>query len=68
MKTGVYGISWAKRFFGPLVPLFRGEIGIGVLHWILTVLTAGLWWLAMVFMDNKQCTTQNIDIRLGPGR
>ena len=68
MKIGVYGISWTEPFFGPLVLLFRGEIGIGVLHWILTVLTAGLWWIAMVFMDNKQCMTQNIDIRLGPGR
>ena len=56
MKTGVYGFSWTYLFFGPLVPLFRGEIGIGVLHWILTVLTAGLWWIAMVFMYNKQST------------
>ena len=58
MKTGVYGFSWTYLFFGPLVPLFRGEIGIGVLHWILTVLTAGLWWIAMVFMYNKQYMTR----------
>ncbi len=58
MTTGDYGFSWTYVFFGPLVPLFRGEIGIGVLHWILTIMTAGLWWIAMVFMYNKQYMTR----------
>jgi hypothetical protein len=54
MKTGVYGFSWTYFFFGPFVPLLRGEIGIGILHWLLTVLTVGIWWLFMIFLYNKQ--------------
>ena len=34
VKTGYVGFSWTYLFFGPLVPLVRGEVGIAVLHFI----------------------------------
>lgn len=53
MKTGVSGFSWTY-FFGPFVPLLRGGIGIGMLHWLLTVLTVGIWWSFMICLYKKQ--------------
>ena len=58
MKTGCYGFSWTYLFFGFMVPLFRGEIGIALLHAILCVITAGLWWLISAFIYNKQYMTR----------
>lgn len=58
IKTGCYGISWTYLFFGFFVPLFRGEIGIAILHVILSFLTFGLWWILCVFLYNKQYMTR----------
>jgi hypothetical protein len=58
IKTGCYGFSWTYLFFGFLVPLFRGEIGIAVLHVILCFFTLGLWWLIAAFIYNKQYMTR----------
>lgn len=52
-KNGYYGFSWTYLFFGPLVPLFRGEILIACLHLVFTLLTGGLWQLVYAFFYNK---------------
>jgi len=31
-KIGCYGFSWTYLCFGPFVPMFRGELGVGALH------------------------------------
>ena len=47
-------------FFGFFVPIFRGEIGIGVLHLIFSVITFGLFQLIMPFLYNKQFMVRNL--------
>lgn len=55
VKSGYVGYSVTYLFFGWFVPIIRGEIGIGVLHLILTVVTFGAFqWLVMPFLYNKQ--------------
>ena len=53
-KKGFIGYSWTYFFFGFFVPIFRGEIGIGVLHLILSLVTFGIFQLIMPFLYNKQ--------------
>lgn len=53
-KKGYVGFSWTYLFFGGLVPLVRGELGIGALHILLSVLTAGISNLIFCFLYNKQ--------------
>ena len=57
-KTGYYGFSWTYLFFGPLVPLVRGELGIGALHILFTVLSAFISWIIFAFLYNKQYMTR----------
>ena len=54
MKTGVYGFSWTYFFFGFWVCLFRGEIQSGIIHFLLTIVTGGIWWAYMCFKYNEQ--------------
>lgn len=54
IKPGYYGFSWTYVCFGFLVPAFRGEILIAVLHFVLNVVTLGVWWVIMWFLYNKQ--------------
>ncbi len=54
VKKGYVGFSWTYLFFGGLVPLFRGEIGIGALHLILSVITCGISNIIFCFLYNKQ--------------
>lgn len=49
MKTGLYGFSWTYLFFGWLVPVFRGELGVGALHLLFSVVTFGLWQFIACF-------------------
>ncbi len=58
LKSGYFGFCWTYFFFGWLVPVFRGEIGIGVLHLILTVVTFGIFQVVMPFLYNKQYMTR----------
>ena len=60
MKTGYYGFSWTYFFFGWLVPLIRGELGVGALHLLFTIVTFGLWQLVLCFLYNKQYMTRMI--------
>ena len=52
------GYSWTYFFFGFFVPIFRGEIGIGVLHLLLSLVTFGIFQLIMPFLYNKQYSTR----------
>ena len=57
-KPGYAGYCWTYFFLGFLVPIRRGEIGIGVLHLILSVVTFGLFQMIMPFLYNKQYMTR----------
>ena len=48
-------------YFGFLVPIFRGEIGIGVLHFVISVITFGLFQIIMSFLYNKQNMTRLLE-------
>ena len=52
-KSGYTGYCWTYFFFGFFVPIFRGEILIGVLHIIFSVVTLGLFQLIIPFLYNK---------------
>ena len=52
------GYSWTYFFFGFFVPIFRGEISIGVFHFILSIVTLGIFQLIMPFLYNKQYSTR----------
>ena len=57
-KSGYTGYCWTYFFFGFFVPIFRGEILIGVLHIIFSLVTLGLFQLIIPFLYNKQYTTR----------
>ena len=57
-KSGYTGYSWTYLIFGWLVPVVRGEIGIGVLHLILTLVTFGFFQIVMPYLYNKQYMTR----------
>lgn len=58
VKNGYVGFSWTYLMFGWLVPVIRGEVGIGVLHLILTAFTFGLFQPIMAFLYNRQYMTR----------
>jgi hypothetical protein len=58
VKSGYYGYSWTYLLFGWVVPVFRGEIGIGALHLLLTLITFGIFQLVMPYLYNKQFMTR----------
>lgn len=60
-KNGYYGFSWTYLFFGWLVPLFRGELGVAAWHALFTLLTAGLWQFVLCFLYNKQYMTRMLE-------
>ena len=57
-KPGYTGYCWTYFFFSFFVPIFRGEILIGVLHLIFSVVTFGLFQLVIPFLYNKQFTSR----------
>ena len=57
-KNGFVGYCWTYFFFGFFVPIFRGEISIGIFHLIFSLLTFGLFQLVMPFLYNKQYSTR----------
>ena len=54
VTKGYVGYCWTYLIFGWIVPVVRGEIGIGALHLLLTLITFGLFQLVMPFLYNKQ--------------
>ena len=61
MKSGFYGFSWTFLFFGWFVPLFRGELFIALMHFVITILTAFLWQFIFAFLFNRQYTTRLLE-------
>ncbi len=57
-KTSRLGWSWTYYYFGFLVPIFRGEITIAVLHLVITIFTLGLFQIVWSFLYNKQHMTR----------
>ena len=57
-KPGYVGYCWTYFFFSFFVPIFRGEILIGVLHLVFSVVTFGLFQLVIPFLYNKQFTSR----------
>ena len=57
-KPGYVGYCWTYFFFSFFIPIFRGEILIGVLHLIFSVVTFGIFQLVIPFLYNKQFTSR----------
>ena len=57
-KPGYVGYCWTYFFFSFFVPIFRGEILIGVLHLIFSIVTFGIFQLVIPFLYNKQFTSR----------
>ena len=57
-KNCFVGYSWTYFLFGFFVPIFRGEISIGVFHLIFSIVTFGIFQLIMPFLYNKQYSTR----------
>tara|TARA_B100001094_G_scaffold194126_1_gene187978 strand:- start:112 stop:432 length:321 start_codon:yes stop_codon:yes gene_type:complete len=57
-STLFVGYAWTYFLFGFFVPIFRGEITIGLSHLILSLLTLGLFQLVMPFLYNRQYSTR----------
>ena len=55
-KNCFVGYSWTYFFFGFFVPIFRGEISIGIFHLVFSIVTFGLFQLVMPFLYNKQAS------------
>jgi hypothetical protein len=53
-REGGVGYSWTYLVFGWFVPVFRGELGVGVLHLVITLVTFGLSQLIFPFLYNRQ--------------
>lgn len=53
-KNGYIGYSWTYLFFGWFVPVVRGELGVGVLHLVITLVSFGLSQLIFPFLYNRQ--------------
>jgi len=54
VNTGYMGYSWTYLLFGLFVPLVRGELGVAVLHLVITIVSAGLSQLIFAFIYNRQ--------------
>ena len=53
-KNGYVGYSWSYLIFGWFVPVYRGEIGICVLHLVIALISVGLSQLIFPFVYNRQ--------------
>ena len=53
-KSGYVGFSWTYLLFGWFVPVIRGELGVGVLHLVITFVSFGLSQLIFPFLYNRQ--------------
>lgn len=54
VKVGYVGYSWTYLVFGWFVPVVRGELGVGVLHLVITLVSFGLSQLIFPFLYNRQ--------------
>ena len=54
VKNSYVGWCWPYYLIGWLLPIFRGEIGVGLIQLLLTTVTLGISGLIMPFLYNKQ--------------
>lgn len=54
VKDGYVGYSWTYLVFGWFVPVVRGELGVGLLHLVITMVSFGLSQLIFPFLYNRQ--------------
>jgi hypothetical protein len=55
-KKGILGFSWTSLFFGPLVPLFRGDLKWLVIHVGASLFSLGIFYIIFPFIYNKLYT------------
>jgi|TARA_B110000263_G_C15137912_1_gene431969 hypothetical protein len=60
-KIGCYGFSWTYLCFGPFVPMFRGELGVGALHILFALFSAGISNIIFAFIYNKQYLRRQLE-------
>ena len=53
-KDGYVGFSWTYLLFGWFVPVIRGEVGVGLIHLVITFVSFGLSQLIFPFLYNRQ--------------
>ena len=53
-KNGYIGSCWTYVLFGGFVPIFRGEIGIGLTHIFLSTISLGMFNIVMSYYYNFQ--------------
>lgn len=53
LRDAPVGFSWTSLFFGPLVPLLRGDFLWFFLHVFLSLFIFGLFWLIFPFIYNN---------------
>lgn len=54
VKIGYVGYSWTYLVFGWFVPVVRGELGVGVLHLVVTLVSFGISQVIFPFLYNRQ--------------
>ena len=75
LKHCFVGYSWTYFFFGFFVPIFRGEISIGVFHLIFSIVTFGIFQtpsrpvpLSGVLGTKPSTRSLEIEPHFSPGR
>ena len=53
-KNGYVGYSWTYLIFGWFVPVFRGELVIGLIHLVITLVSFGLSQIVFPFVYKRQ--------------
>lgn len=48
------GFSWTMLFFGPLVPIFRGDFAGAIRIFLLSLITLGIYGLVACWTYNKK--------------
>lgn len=64
MRIAPIGFSWTMLFFGPYVPLFRGDLKWTILHlltFLLTLPLLGVGWLILPFIYNIEYTADLLE-------
>jgi hypothetical protein len=58
LKPGYYGFSWTYFFFGPFVPLFRGDFEEATSQILVAILSLWIWMIVESFLYNKHYMTR----------
>lgn len=61
IRKGFYGFSWTTLFFGGFPALFRGDILVGVLVFVLSFCTGWIGCIIWAFFYNKKYTLSLIE-------